>query len=209
RLAAEGVRFRNALRPNSLCTPSRACFLPGRYSHLNGVANNHTPFPTDNVTHATLLRAAGYTTGYVGKWHMDSQKGQRPGFDYSASFIGQGRYLDCPFEVNGKPTDTKGWVDDVSTDYAIEFIKQNKAKPFSVVVGFKSPHGPWEPPARLKDKYSDVQAKPPVSAGARPPYRSSGAGGANQPARPGPAGNTERLRDYFRVIAGVDEILGR
>src|SRR5947208_13225073 len=55
RLAAEGVRFRNAFVVNSLCAPSRACYLTGRYSHFNGVANNHTPFPTDNVTFATLL----------------------------------------------------------------------------------------------------------------------------------------------------------
>ena len=90
-LAAEGVRFRNAFVTNSLCSPSRACFLTGRYNHLNGVANNHTPFPVENVTYATLLRAAGYTTGYIGKWHMDGQRGRRTGFDYSASFVGQGR----------------------------------------------------------------------------------------------------------------------
>src|SRR2546422_1901983 len=85
RLAAEGVRFRNAFVVNSLCAPSRAVFLTGRYGYLNGVVNNHTPFPETNVTHASLLRAAGYRTGYVGKWHMGSQRGQRPGFDFSAS----------------------------------------------------------------------------------------------------------------------------
>src|SRR3954468_4803040 len=47
RLAAEGVRFRNAFVVNSLCSPSRAAFLTGRYNHLNGVVNNHTPFPAD------------------------------------------------------------------------------------------------------------------------------------------------------------------
>src|SRR4029079_320465 len=94
RLASEGVRFRNAFVVNSLCAPSRSVYLTGRYSHLNGVANNHTPFPSDNIpsTWSALLRQAGYATGYVGKFHHGQQPGKRPGFDYSASFLGQGRY---------------------------------------------------------------------------------------------------------------------
>src|SRR3954453_12384425 len=129
RLAAEGVRFRNAFVTLSLCAPSRAAFLTGRYNHLNGVINNHTPFPENSVTHAALLRTAGYTTAYIGKWHMDGQRGQRPGFDYSASFIGQGKYMNCPIEINGKSTPTSGWVDDVLTDYAVDFIKEHREKP--------------------------------------------------------------------------------
>ena len=74
RLAREGVRFRNAFVVNSLCSPSRACFLTGQYNHLNGVINNHTPFPAENVTHATLLKQGGYTTAYFGKWHCGAQK---------------------------------------------------------------------------------------------------------------------------------------
>src|SRR5512138_3835652 len=66
RMASEGARFRNAFVTSSLCSPSRAAFLTGRYNHLNGIANNHTPFPDGAVTHASLLRAAGYATAYVG-----------------------------------------------------------------------------------------------------------------------------------------------
>src|SRR5262245_17281945 len=63
RLAAEGVRFRNAFVVNSLCSPSRACFLSGRYSHANGIWNNTTPLDEKLVTHASILRANGYSTG--------------------------------------------------------------------------------------------------------------------------------------------------
>lgn len=212
RLATEGVRFRNAFVVNSLCSPSRACFLTGRYNHFNGIANNHTPFPVDSVTHASLLRKAGYTTGYVGKFHMGGQSGQRPGFDYSASFVGQGRFNDCPFEINGVATPTKGWVDDVSTDYAIEFLKKNQSKPFLLVVGFKSSHGPWEPPDRLKDALSDVVSKPAVNADAAPPYIQKppqGRANANRAGGNPPAAQVNMHRNYFRTLTGVDENVGR
>jgi hypothetical protein len=57
---------------------SESVYLTGRYSHVNGVANDHTPFPVENVTWASLLRAAGYATGYIGKFHHGQQSGQRP-----------------------------------------------------------------------------------------------------------------------------------
>src|SRR5687767_12811357 len=73
RLAAEGVRFRNAFVVNALCSPSRACFLTGRYNHANGSHNNRTPLDDKLATHASILRAEGYSTGYVGKWHQGTQ----------------------------------------------------------------------------------------------------------------------------------------
>lgn len=213
RLATEGIRFRNAFVVNSLCSPSRACFLTGRYNHVNGVANNHTPFPTDNVTYATLLRAAGYTTGYAGKFHMSRQRGQRPGFDYSASFIGQGRYLDCPFEINGASTPTEGWVDDRSTDFAIEFLKKNRKGPFALVVGFKACHGPFTPPDRAKDRFKGVKARPPASRDVPAIYRAQAAAQAKkQNANPGAANEARQAGvsvNYFRCISAADDNVGR
>ncbi|MCX6903669.1 MAG: sulfatase-like hydrolase/transferase, partial [Verrucomicrobia bacterium] len=206
RLAAEGVRFRNAFVVNSLCAPSRAVNLTGRYSHLNGVASNFRPFPTNNVTHATLLRAAGYTTAYIGKWHMDSQR-ERPGFDYHASFIGHARYVDPPFIVDGKDTPTKGWIDDLSTDYAIEFIKKQRSsgKPWSLVVGFKSPHGPCQPPARARERFAGEQARLVPNLATPTPYM-----GAKAKTRAVPDAATVPVNlDYFRCISAADDCLGR
>jgi arylsulfatase A-like enzyme len=207
RLANEGVRFRNAFVTLSLCAPSRAAFLTGRYNHLNGIANNGTPFPESNVTHATLLRAAGYTTGYIGKWHMDGQRGQRPGFDYSASFIGQGKYVDCPFEINGTTTPTTGWVDDISTDYAVEFMKKNREKPFSLVVGFKSCHGPRHPPKRAEERFAGQKARPVPNLGTTAIYREK----ANDAKDPTRRANQRDENDinYFRCISAADDNLGR
>jgi arylsulfatase A-like enzyme len=208
RLAAEGVRFRNAFVTLSLCSPSRAAFLTGRYNHLNGVTNNGTPFPDESVTHATLLRASGYQTAYIGKWHMGEQKGQRPGFDYSASYVGHGRYQDCTFEINGVPTPTSGWVDDVSTDFAIEWMKQNKERPFSLVLGFKSPHNPRggkNLPERLRELYAGETSRPTPNCEVPAIFHKRTADGQ------GPRGlpdNATHL-DYLRHIKGVDENLGR
>jgi hypothetical protein len=76
------------------------------------------------------------------KRNSSKHENNRPGFDYSARFVGQGHFNDCSFEINGVPTPTQGWLDDVSTDFAIQWMKQNHDQPFSMVVGFKSPHSP-------------------------------------------------------------------
>jgi arylsulfatase A-like enzyme len=210
RLAAGGVRFRNAFVTLSLCAPSRAAFLTGRYNHLNGITNNSTPFPESSVTHATLLRAAGYRTAYFGKWHMGNQSGQRPGFDHSASFVGQGRYFDCPMEINGVSQPTKGWVDDVTTDHAIEWMKQARDQPFSMVVGFKSPHGPRggaNLPERLRDLHAGEMSRPVPNSKARAIYHGPAPEGGGKQAR-GLAANPVHL-DYLRHVKGADENLGR
>jgi len=209
RIAQEGVRFRNAFVVNSLCAPSRATFLTGCYGHLNGVVNNHTPFPEDNVTHASLLRKAGYKTGYIGKWHMGSQRGQRPGFDFSASFIGQGKYFDCPVEVNGESRPTQGWIDDVSTDYAQKFIQEHQQQPFLLVLGYKTCHGPFEPPPRHAQDYSGEQARAVPNLGTPAIYR--GSGGPKKVNDAPPAGDTvvKTNLGMFRGITAIDENVGK
>ena len=205
RLAAEGVRFRNAFVTLSLCAPSRAAFLTGRYNHLNGIVNNHTPFPTNSVTHASLMGAAGYATAYIGKWHMDGQRGQRPGFGYSASFVGQGKYWDCPIEVNGEVIPSKGWVDDVTTDYAIQFIQEHQKQPFSIVLGYKACHGPCSPPERAKDRFPNATARSVPNLGIPAIYRATEKINTNEARLFEP----QTSPDYFRCISAADDNLGR
>jgi arylsulfatase A-like enzyme len=198
-LAADGVRFRNAFVVSALCSPSRAAFLTGRYNHLNGITNNYTPLPLTSTTFATLLRAAGYRTGFYGKWHMGAQLA-RPGFDEHATYAGHGRYFDAKFFVNGAPTITSGWVDDVSTSHAIDFIDRHAGRPFLMVLGFKSPHIPHRPPPRLGSLFASATPAAAPSATAYAPYDPT----------PEPADLPIRMvRNYFRSLVGVDENVGR
>lgn len=204
RLRSQGAHFSNAFCTTSLCSPGRAGFLTGQYAHTHGVTNNHTPLPPGTVTYATLLQKAGYATGFVGKWHMGNQA-ERPGFDFSASFNGQGKFYNCPVTVrkNGevKQVIADKWIDDASADYAIGFLRENKDKPFSLTVGFKSVHGPREPETALKDSYSGEKANPVPNLGSPAPFRPETKGGGNTR-----GGN---LLNYFRTLTSADRSLGR
>ncbi len=79
RLAEQGLRFQHCLVTNSICGPSRAVVLTGKYSHINGFIDNRSRFDGTQQTFPKLLRKAGYQTAIVGKWHLVS----RPtGFDH-------------------------------------------------------------------------------------------------------------------------------
>src|SRR3954463_8124496 len=89
RIAQGGIRFQNAFVTNSICTPSRATILTGKYSHLHGVPVFNR-FDGSQQTVSKLLQAAGYQTGMIGKWHLGSDPS---GFDYWNILPGQGRYV--------------------------------------------------------------------------------------------------------------------
>lgn len=205
RLAAEGIRFRNAFSATAVCSPSRAEFLTGRYSHFNGVASNQTHFPVDNATWATGLKSTGYTTAYFGKWHMFNQK-ERPGFDTFASFTGQGRYEDWFFEIDGVRTATTGWIDDVSTDFAIEYLGRDHDQPFAMALGFKSPHIPFIPPPRARERYLGEKIGSAANFNDPAIFIPTPAEGAETAPR---AEQPLWALDYFQCISAMDENIGR
>jgi len=217
RLAAEGVRLRNAFVVTALCSPSRASILTGRHAHAVGIVDNFTPLPADAVTFASLLRENGYTTAHVGKWHMGQQAGPRPGFDHSAGFVGQGKYFDCPFEVDGVPTPTTGWVDDVSTDHAISFMRRHRerhaadGRPFALMLGYKTCHGDFRPPPRHAETFGESRARRVPSLDSRAVYMEGDRWQAQRAAadavpREGPVPTNLGM---FRGLAGIDDAVGR
>jgi N-acetylglucosamine-6-sulfatase len=148
RLVREGASFRNSFVTTSLCSPSRSSYLTGQYAHKTGVVDNaRTSFLRAGVpTVAALLRKAGYATGYTGKIHIPNFWERDHGFDYYASFPGQGLYFKNPFLVNGKKVPTEGYITDHINRFALEFLKQrDPGKPFALFVGHKAVHGPWLP----------------------------------------------------------------
>ena len=90
RIAREGIRFDRALVTNSICAPSRAVILTGKYSHLNGVLDNRLRFDGSQQTFPKLLQAAGYQTAIFGKWHL---KTAPTGFDAWGGAAGPGSLL--------------------------------------------------------------------------------------------------------------------
>ena len=207
RLAAAGIRFRNAFVVNSLCSPSRATLLTGQYSHANGVVNNQVPHPAGNLSLPALLRPAGYTSAYVGKWHHGKESGKRPGFDFSASYVGQGVYFDCPFEIDGVATPTTGFVDDAATDYAARFIRDHRADPFLVILGFKTCHRPFLPPPRHEQTYDGERARRTPNLDILPPYKTASAD-RGRVADAEDATVSTNL-GMFRGITAIDDNVGR
>ncbi len=159
RLAREGVLFENAFVTTSLCSPSRASFLTGQYAHNHGVKNNLLPWNDRNVTFLELLKKEGYTTGFIGKWHMPGKLPRLRGLDRFITFTasgGQGIYFDCPMIVDGITVPSrKKYITDELTDYAIEFARENREGPFCLYLSHKAVHFPFSPPENLEELYSD------------------------------------------------------
>jgi len=199
RLAAGGIRFRNGFVTHSLCSPSRATALSGLHTHQHGITFNEAPY-TSTDTWPHVLAANGWKTGYFGKWHMGNQR-ERPGFQETATFLNQGIYFDCKFVVNGVDTPSTGWVDDVSTDYTIEFIRRHKDQPFALYLGFKTPHDKRTPAKRHEQSYADVELKKPANWNQGAPWVKDA--GWDWDRR-----HADRLA-YFQTIAGIDDNIGR
>jgi arylsulfatase A-like enzyme len=152
RLARAGVRFNHAFVTNSICTPSRAVVLTGKYSHTNGTPVFNV-FDGGQPTVAKMLQAAGYHTGMIGKWHLGSNP---TGFDRWIILPGQGVYNDPDFITPHGRVTVKGHVTGITTRLGLEFMATRlKDKQFFLMLHHKAPHRAWEPDAKNQALFKD------------------------------------------------------
>jgi N-acetylglucosamine-6-sulfatase len=162
RMAARGAHIVNAFVTTSLCSPSRASILTGRYAHGHGVVDNTSAIPEGTTFFPELLQKRGWATAFVGKWHMGEDAGSdqpRPGFDHWVSFRGQGVYVDPLLNIDGTQQQMKGYTTDILTDQAIRWLDHERQtepeKPFFLYLSHKAVHAEFIPAPRHAGRYRD------------------------------------------------------
>lgn len=218
RLAGMGVTFKNAFVTTSICASSRASILTGQYVSRNGVWDFRTELTPEQLalTYPGVLKKAGYRLGFTGKWGV----GRPPAglFDYDKSFPGQGNYR---VEVKGQQRHLTA----LQGDHAIEFLEGSSTDaPFCLSISFKAPHVqdsydlseepfPFDP--ELKELYGDDRIPPPKTA-AREYFDRLPAFLKNSENRKrwairfwGPDRYQESVKGYYRLISGIDTVVGR
>jgi arylsulfatase A-like enzyme len=173
-LARAGMRFQNAFVCTPIGSPSRATFFTGRTPRQHGIHDFLTAKPIDSppqgqaapppsfsqeIMISDLLAGAGYNCGYVGKWHMGNDA--EPGHGYKFTYtIGSVRnYRDPEMSLNGKPVKEQGYLTDLLTQRACEFLDAQKpGAPFLLTIGYLNPHTPLEGhPQKYYDMYADTK----------------------------------------------------
>ncbi|MBI4624256.1 MAG: sulfatase-like hydrolase/transferase, partial [Verrucomicrobia bacterium] len=223
RLAAEGVRFRNAFATTSVCWVSRAVLLTGQWARTH-IQRDAVPVVTPkalSTIYPVQLRAAGYRTGYFGKWHLQSPAGFKPAEQFDQfEAIGRNPYFKT------LPDGTKRHETDLVCDRGIEFIRtQPKDQPFCLNLWFNAAHAedndhrpgiglyPWPP--SVDGMYEDRAIPPPrlrdpAIYERHPEFLKQSLNrerffwGYDPPEK-----YQTSLRAYFRMISGIDRAVAR
>ncbi len=205
RIAREGATLTRAFVTTPVCSPSRAGLVASRYSSelaiLDWINPREEPelgLDVSLTTWMQVLQRAGYRTGLFGKWHLgtaDRFHPTRRGYDEFVGFRDGGRPpQNAVLEIDGKDVQTEGFIVDVVTDHALEFVERHADKPFLLSLHYREPHSAWLP-TREEDwlPYRDLDVQLP-----EPDF---------------PKLNVRKVkrmtREYYASIASVDRNVGR
>src|SRR5215212_7395332 len=172
RLASEGVRFTQGYSAAPVCTPTRCAFVTGRYPARTAVGleeplawkrqlveqKRDPGLPPEHPTVASLLKAAGYRTALVGKWHLGYLPTYGPvksGFEEFFGIMSGGADYFTHRDSNGEgdlfeaevPVERVGYMTDLITERAVEYLRRRRrGEPFFLSLNYTAPHWPWEGP---------------------------------------------------------------
>ena len=219
KLAGEGMAFTNAVSTCPICSPYRAMLMTGRFPMSTGITSNCMPgtdleLSTDEICIGDVLKANGYVTGYIGKWHLevpslnrykyppdsasDPWDGWTPpgprrhGFDFWYAYNCNGKHFYPNYWKNTpERIDIERWSAAHETDMAIKFIREAPPdKPFALFVAWNPPHNPYVAPGKYMDLYEglDIPDRPNVQRD--PHYK-------------------QRHASYLAAVSSCDDHFGR
>jgi N-acetylglucosamine-6-sulfatase len=225
RLGKEGAWFRQASAATPLCAPSRAAFLTGLYGHTSGFRTNVGPWPERfPPSFLSVARDAGYRTAFVGKKHIYNTDEPLPGIDRWISFVNQGLFVDPDANIDGERRKLKGANGDLLTDFAVEFIRENRDRPFAMMVAYKEAHSQQTAPPRFDAMFEQDKISLPATfnedKSTKPAFFHAVTNvpdsGFDQPNPAAPATGLTReqlavkkIKNYYRCIAALDDYVGR
>jgi len=220
-LAEDGAILTQFFTNVAVCTPSRGCFVTGRYEHAHGAYRNNIPLHRAEITFAQVLKQNGYDTGYAGKWHLDGTP--RPGWVHPERSMGfeDARYMfnrghwkkieDAPMgdmeplvAHYRKMGDEKTYTTDWLTQKAIDFVSAERANPFCYMLSIPDPHTPFTVRAPYDSMFDpdDMPLPSTFNAESLPDW-----------AEDRQAPNAERLKqhkaNYCGMVKLIDDCVGR
>ena len=202
RLAGESINFKHAISGYSVCCPWRASFLTGQYPLTHGVIVNDVPISSEPVGLGEAFKSAGYSTAYIGKWHVDGRgrsayipPERRLGFDYFKALECTHAYNQSAYYDNDKPSMRRwdGYDVFAQTADAQRYIEsQSDEQPFMLVLSWGPPHNPYQTaPSEYRDMYDSrsIELRPNV-----PPEMAADA--------------REWLAGYYAHCSAIDKSVG-
>ncbi len=178
RMAAEGATFRGAYTSYPLCCPFRASVMTGKYAHNHGLTANHYPIPLGQEYLPEILNRHGYSTGWIGKWHLNGGKKQdfvpaeyRCGYQHFVGFSRGHEYEKSVYYVNDDetPRKSKRFEPEYQTTQLIDFMRESleSGNPFMASICYGPPHHPHEAPEHYLNMYSpdEIEISDRVPAG--------------------------------------------